>query len=158
MQYKNKITVVIFYVIVSPKRVSSLGQMWVWMFKCSYLSDKLTWKVLPGSTFCHCTHTVMVVCAHAWPLRKVCCILHFCPTHTLLRARDGIVRISFSTVKTRLPLANHSLAIPITWSAAWHIIFIIRASSEVLTSKMNVVQKINNIKRKGFYNFISSSQ
>ena len=78
--------------------------------KCSYLSDKLTWKGLLACTFCHCTHTITVVCVHAWPLCKVCGILHFCPTRTLLRARDGIVRISFSTLKTWLPLANHSLA------------------------------------------------
>ena len=50
------------------------------------------------SSYCHCTSDIAVVCTRTSPLNKVCCILHLCPTHPLLRAGDG-TSIHFSTVK-----------------------------------------------------------
>ena len=49
---------------------------------------KLSWKELLVGSYGLCTHAT-TICACASPLHGVCCILCFCPTHPLLKARYG---------------------------------------------------------------------
>ena len=87
---------------------------------------KWSWIELLVGSYCLCAHVTTVLCTCASPLHGVWCILRFCTTHPLLRARDGKDEFfhcgedSVTGAEIYTWLGCHGYPLPVASFVAWH--------------------------------------